>query len=412
MKNKDILLEVIGEVDEKLVPELTAKKKKSSILKWTALGGVCAAVVIACVIVLPKINQNNSTVSPYDNLSQADNSSIKSGEDRIRSNIRFGDMGFEGVMAYDISELDAPNPWSPDLSLSSMPVYRNLAYTNLRMAVYLSEEQMNEIAQNTASALNVNVDETKVTYVKDFVQSGASDEILNSAFNVDVKCSDNTTITVYGDGQIRVSFGNQTLPSSYHFSYNNTSKEEAQKILEYLSDKYDDLLHYDNAMCYSIADRIFSGDENRSYYVYDRSDDTVQNILNYNLSFSNFAPDDNGNLMCIWLNNPLCASEYLGDYPIITENEATELLTNGHYFSSVPNDYIRNGSISTEDIAKTELVYRNNREEYYQPYYKYYVELDSDAFNMADGLKNYGIFYVPAIKSEYLEDYDPSVEYN
>lgn len=54
MKNKDILLDVIGDTDEKLVPELTAKKKKSSIFKWTALGGVCAAVIIGCVVLLPK----------------------------------------------------------------------------------------------------------------------------------------------------------------------------------------------------------------------------------------------------------------------------------------------------------------------------------------------------------------------
>lgn len=54
MKNKDILLDVIGDTDEKLVPELTAKKKNSSIFKWTALGGVCAAAVIACVALLPK----------------------------------------------------------------------------------------------------------------------------------------------------------------------------------------------------------------------------------------------------------------------------------------------------------------------------------------------------------------------
>lgn len=409
MKNKDILLDVIGDADENLVPELTAKKKKSSILKWTALGGVCAAV-IACVIALPKTNKNNSIVSPYDNLPQASHSS-KPGKDKIRSDFEFDGMGFEGLMAYDISELDTPNPWSPDLELSSMPVYRNLAYTTWRIPIYLSEEQMNEIAQNTASALNVNVNETKATYVKDF-NKGIPDEILNCVYCVDAECSDNTTITVYGDGKIKISFENQTLPSSYNFSYNNTSKEEAQKVLEYLSDKYADLLHYDNTVCYSFADRSYSGDEGRSYYVYDQSDDSVQNILNYNLSFSDFAPDDSGNLMCIWLNNPLCASEYLGEYPIITEKEATELLINGNYFSSVPNDYIRNGSISTDDISKTELVYRNNKEEYYQPYYKYYVELDSNEFDIADGLKDYGIFYVPAIKSEFLDDFDPNIEYN
>lgn len=412
MKNKDILLDVIGDTDEKLVPELTTKKKKAKFWKWAAIGGICAAAVIACVITLPNRNMNDSTISPYDNLPQVGNSSTKSGEDMINPNVQFGDMGFEGMMAYDISELDTPNPWNPDLKISSLPVYRNLAYTNLRMAVYLSEEQMQEIAKNTAFALNIDVNDTKVTYVKDFVQGGASNDILNSAYSVDAKCSDNTAITVYGDGQIRINFEKQTLPSDYKFSYNSTSKEEAQKVLEYLSDKYDDLLNYDNAMCFSIADRSFSGDESRSYYVYDSSDDPIKNILNYNLSFTSFAPDDNGNLMCLWLNNPLCASEYLGDYPIIMENEATELLLSGRYFSSVPSDYIRNGTISKEDIAKTELVYRNNREKYYQPYYKFYVELDSTSFNMADGLKNYGIFYVPAIESEYLEDYSPSVEYN
>ena len=412
MKNKDILLDVIGDTDEKLVPELTAKKKKSSIFKWTALGGVCAAAAIACVIAVPKMNKNDSTISPFDNLPQVENSSVKSGTDKIDPNVQFGNMGFEGLMAYDISELDTPNPWNPDLKISSLPVYRNLAYTDIRMAVYLSEEQMHEIAKNTASALNVDVNDTKVTYVKDFVQGGVSDEILNSACSVDAKCSDNTAITVYGDGQIRINFEKQTLPSDYNFSYNSTSKEDAQKVLEYLSDKYDGLLHYNNAMCYSVADRTFSGDESRSYFVYDNSDDPVKSILNYNLSFTTFAPNDNGELMCIRLNNPLCASEYLGDYPMITENEATEALMNGKYFSSVPNDYIRNGSIVKENIAKTELVYRNNREKYYQPYYKYYVELDPEALNMADDLKNYGIFYVPAIESEYLEEYKPNIEFN
>ena len=125
--------------------------------------------------------------------------------------------------------------------------------------------------------------------------------------------------------------------------------------MDYLSDKYGSLLHYDNALCFSIADRSFSGVENRSYYVYDRSDEPVQSILNYNLSFSKFAPDDNGDLLCIWLNNPLCVSEYLGDYPIISVDEATEQLMNGKYFSSVPGAYIRNGRISKEGIAKIEL---------------------------------------------------------
>ena len=59
MKNKDILLDVIGDTDEKLIPELTAKKKKSSFVKWSALGGVCAAVIIGCVVLLPKSGEHS-----------------------------------------------------------------------------------------------------------------------------------------------------------------------------------------------------------------------------------------------------------------------------------------------------------------------------------------------------------------
>ncbi len=408
MKNKDVLLDAIGDIDEKLIPDFTVKKKKLSILKRTALGGACAAAVIACMIILPKMNQNGSNTEPYVNKQPISDGGAKLEKEKIKSNIQFGDMGFESLMAYDISELDTPNPGKSVLTISSLPVYRNLAYNNLGIAVYLSEKQMKEIAKNTASTLDIDVNDTKVTYVKDFVQDGASDKLLNSVVSVDAECSNKTAITVYGDGQIKVSFKKQSVPSGYNFSYDNTSKEEAQKVLDYLSDKYADLLCYENAVCYSAADRTYSGDELRSYYIYNKSKNVVQDILNFNLSYSKFAPDDNGSLMCIWLNNPLCASKYAGDYPIITEQEATELLLSGNYYSTVPNDYIRNGSISKEDIAKTEIVYRNNREEYYQPYYKYYVELDPSVIDMADeaeGLKNYGIFYVPAIEHEYLADY-------
>ncbi len=56
MKNRDILLDVIGETDEELVPELT--EKKHSRIKRIMLGGVCAAAVIAGAVTLyPKLGK-------------------------------------------------------------------------------------------------------------------------------------------------------------------------------------------------------------------------------------------------------------------------------------------------------------------------------------------------------------------
>lgn len=416
MKNNDILLEVIGDTDEKLIPDLTSKKKKSNILKWVALGGVCAAAIF-CAVLLPKFNQEHNTISPYGTLPYTNDESIKPGEEKIKSNVIFGDMGFEGLMAYDISELDTPNPWTKDSGLTSMPVYRNLSYTDVHMAhmpVYLSEDQMKEIAQNTASSLKIKISDIKVTYVRDFVQGGVDDGKLDGVYSVDAECSNDSTITVYGNGQTRIIFDNKPLPANLSFTYSTTTAEQAQETLEYLSNEYAGLLGFDAPEYFSYADRSFSGEENRSYFIFNRSQNMVQSILNYNLSCAEFAPDDSGNLMCIWLNNPYCSSEYIGDYPIISETDAKNDLLNGSYYSSVPTEYIRGGKISESDIAKTELVYRNNREEYYQPYYKFYIELDdTSAFvNMAENLKTYGIFYVPAVESDYLDDFAPDVRYN
>ena len=69
MKNKDILLDVIGDTDEKLVPDLTVKK--NSILKRTILGGVCAAAVIAGITILPKA-WNDTEITPSDNIGSKD----------------------------------------------------------------------------------------------------------------------------------------------------------------------------------------------------------------------------------------------------------------------------------------------------------------------------------------------------
>ena len=413
MKNRDILLDVIGDVDEKLIPELTAPKKKKNIIKWTALGGICAAAA-ACAILLPKINKGSSV--PLNSASQIIYDETKTGTEKINADVVFGSMGYEGVMAYDISELDTPSPWTSDMTLSSLPVYRNLANQSGENsyavgAVYLSEEKMNEIAKNAASALKIKINDTKATYVRDFVQGGISDDIMNSVYSLEARCSNNITLTVYGDGKVKAEFSSRSLPDKYSFSYSNTSSAEAEKTLRYLSKEYAELLGYSSPVCYSYADRTYSGAESRSYYVFNKTGDTVQDILNFSLSYAEFAPDDNGDLMCIWLYNPSYTSEYMGNYPIITEKNAAELLINGYYFSTVPADFLKNGKITDSDISKSELIYRNNGEEYYQPYYKFYIELDASKLNMADGLKDYGIFYVPAVNSEYLNDFTPDITF-
>ncbi len=420
MSNKDILLDTIGETDPELIPDISFPKKKRRGIKWAAVGaGICAAAVIACIVILPKGGKEPGNISPYSGFSQSSENK-KAGSDKISPDLEYGGMGFEGLMAYDISELDTPNPWSVDSDITELPVYKNLAYTTgieiSQIPVYLTEEQMTKIAENTALSLNTDITQTETERVGD-ITSSASDEFFDCIYRLVAECSDRTEITVYGDGQIKISFEKvsseeKKLPDGYSFTYSNTTGEEAEATLKYLSEKYSALLGFDEPVCYSYADRTYYGEESRSYYVYDRSGDTVRDILNFNLYNAQFCPDDSGNLYIIWLNNAFCASEYRGDYPIISADDARALLLDGSYYTSVPEEYLIGGSISEENIAKCELTYRTYHAKYYQPYYEFYVELDTSLFELPDGLNNYGIFYVPAVEAGYLEETDKTLPFN
>lgn len=405
MNNKEILLDVIGDTSPELIPDISPKKKKRRAIKWAAAGvGICAAAVIACIAIFPGGEKSSVNISPYSGLPQISGSK-KAGSEKISSEITFGAMGYEALMVYDISELDTPNPWSEDSGITELPVFRNLAYTGNeggRTALYLTEEQMTGIAENTASSLNTDITQTEIVYLRDFMMN-VPERFYDGVYSVEAECSDKTKITVYGGGKIRIDFDGRSLPGEYSFTYSETSGEEAEATLKYLTEEYSSVLAFGEPACYSYADRSYFGEESRSYYVYDASGDTVQDILNYNLSNAQFCPDDYGNLMCIWLDNAFCSAEYLGDYPIISSDDAKALLLADSYISTVPDEYINGGSIAEDDIAKSELVYRTYNAEYYQPYYKFYVELDASGFEIDDGLHDYGIFYVPAVEAEYRD---------
>jgi len=100
----------------------------------------------------------------------------------------------------------------------------------------------------------------------------------------------------------------------------------------------------------------------------------------------------------------LDAAEKIGDYPIITAQEAQNLLLKGSYLTTVPSEYLTGGKITEEAIVKTELIYRTNQhEQTFMPYYRFYVELgELHPDHWPEGLINYGAYYVPAVEGEYL----------
>ena len=472
MKDNEKLLDAIGEANEIYVPDMAENssekpiKTVSKARKIAVASGACAAALVGAIAINGVINNNvpttdnQSSQSAQEHISYSESSNTESENSVIEqsnpdtsnrkpltdeelsqlveqhriypqisdiksentelslftSDIIFGSMGFESYMCYDISELDTINPWSADKPLDTLPVYKNLSINeNCSVAVYLTQEEMEEMANDAACCLGIEVKSTTVERISDIAYQPPGD-VANLPYCVEVVCdgekygTDAVNIRVFGDGQMSVEFGfkEMALPDEYNFTYHETTDEQAIAVLEYFAEEFKALLQFENPAVYSYADRTIYGTEDRNYYTYDKCEDYKQDILSYNFTRVKFCPGDKHNLMIIWLDNPLAAAENMGEYPIIDASQATQLLLNGSYISTVPAEYLINGEITADAIAKTELVYRmGERDEYYQPYYKFYVELSDEYYaegSRPEGMKEYGGFYVPAVESEYLSD--------
>ena len=83
---------------------------------------------------------------------------------------------------------------------------------------------------------------------------------------------------------------------------------------------------------------------------------------------------------------------------------SAEMLAAGEYITTVPAEYLSEDGITEDRILSCELEYRvSNIDEFCIPYYHYYVQLDRFPENYAEGLRNYGGYWVPAVHPDYLD---------
>lgn len=87
----------------------------------------------------------------------------------------------------------------------------------------------------------------------------------------------------------------------------------------------------------------------------------------------------------------------LGEYPILTPEEAQAQLLAGHFLTTAPEKVV-----TKDSVRRVELCYRTGGfETLYMPWYRFYVELPNSA--SSTGLRTFGAYYVPAVRPEYLD---------
>jgi len=379
----------IEHVDPAYVETADAEPRKKNVwIKWAAIAA-CACLAAAGALAIAQPHEPR----------QPDSTEL---ELLTIPELSGGGMGFEGYLCYDAAELGKGNPWTEEMELAALPVYRNGAYdsTGAGCPVGLSEDEMMERLAYLSTALGVEVRSTK-TISDGLVEKGG--KLVSDTKPTEICAGTNHgTIEIMADGSVIYSLPGDgfALPEEYSFTHSSTTDEEAGETLSYLADVYRDFLGFAEPRAVSTGDYNFSGGFSRNYQVYDASGDDMEEILNYNFCRAGFFPNDGGKLYAITLSDRLLLAEKMGDYPVITAEEAAERLAAGNYQTSVPAAYT-----GEEQIGKIELVYRTGRlEEALLPYYRFYVRLPDTmgAPGAENGMQLYGAYYVPAIEDNYI----------
>lgn len=410
MKSERIL-NTLGQVDEKYIAEAAPGQKTGRGPGWIK-GCAAAACLALAVYGGMKFMEYKAAGDPFqgggsseipDGTSPGNQADLplltvtENGEEA---------MGYEGYMAYDVSELINENPWTEGAGLSTLPVFRNpLSYDSNYTVSGADFNAMRDFLLEIARRLGMDTENLTIEDVGMYSPEQQAVVTEKLGGQVPEGYFDPTEVRAEENGvEIRVDMGmtaqitfepDIALPEEYHFTH-YSSYEEILGVAEYLKDTYPALLGMEQPRL-----NIYGGEydiyRRQKYGIgfYEAGESLTEEILNYHFRQTYFYCNDEGKLwMAKIYNRDL--SEKTGDYPIISTAEARTLLLEGYYITTVPYEIP-----GQEYIAGVELVYRTGKyEEYYMPYYRFLVELPE--MEGEDGLKDYGAYYVPAVQREYI----------
>lgn len=420
MKKED-LFENLNDVKDEYVSEAGKTAKKPA--QWVRWGAAAACVAVAVFAgtrlsgpaVAPPAATGTESVKPVESVRPAE--SVKptaapvstapatqppaevNGLPVLTVDDFSGAFGFEGLLAYSADELADSRPWRGE-TLETLPVYKNQNPTD--QAGYVTQDRAILEAQVREVAARLGL--TGELAITDDLTPQALEKMDEDAprrpYEV-TGTAEGVSIMAQADQMVQVEF-DPTVALPEGLNFDESDREALEAAGEYLKEEYADLLGMeDPVVAVQDGEYTFSGDGPRySLHIYDGAGDLTGRMVGHDLK-SAWLCEDQGKLWLIWL-DAYDLSEKAGDYPILTAEEATDLLCSGNYITTVPAEFP-----GREKIVRTELMYRTERTaEYFMPYYRFLVEVDDPAVSNQDavelGLKTYGAYYVPAVRGEYL----------
>ncbi len=399
----EILLDAIGKIDDELIANAGEVRDRNRMKLWLSCGAVAA-----CLALVIFAGSAAGWFSPIESSPALPMLTISE---------ESGGMGFEGYMAYDISELVNANPWNERAKLSTLPVYENkIKYDIFQNASGHDLESMKAYLDELVDKLGMDKQtlvyddnapsENQIKATMGDLEAMGMLPVPDSYFDpTELSASDGSIkVTVSAHMDVTIVFeGGIALPPEYNFTH-HAPLNDITKTAQYLKEKYllgefKDIIGMKSPETnISIGDYNIYGEQNYDISFFEKDRNIVDSIINYNFKQVSFSCNDEGRLWIIGIDSNSC-TEKIGDYPIISAGKARELLLQGKYVTSV----VQWDMPGEEYIARVELVYRaSNRNEFYIPYYRFYIELPEA--EREGGMKTYGAYYVPAVEEKYISN--------
>lgn len=293
--------------------------------------------------------------------------------------------GFEADLAYDISEYVNGAPWTTETALSTLPVYRNVKYSDR------TEEEQQTMMETYLLELAGRLGLEEGTYT--VAPQERTSSLMLYADGIEIWLDSMMTARITFEPALVLSEG-YNVPTH---GANCGTYEEILSAAGYLRETYAELLDMDQPIPNIMGGFYdFNGEQHYDISFYEGGGDVSQQIVACEFQSVTFFTGYDGSLSLIVLHNE-DLSQKAGDYPVISWEEAMELLLAGNFITTVYDDI----PAPTEDRVETvDIVYRFSAgNEYYMPYYCFRVELPE--MEVGD-LHRYGRYYVPAVEEEYL----------
>ncbi len=364
------VLKAMNGIDDRFIAEAVPEKKKGKLLVLAK----AAAAVAACICLVA------GGVYAYKSFQNSQLPLLEFEE------IDFGGMGFEGSDSLTLEHSDDISPWNEQIKIDKLPVYKNLLYRyEGQEKSYFSEADLLKVAQEYSELLGEEI----ISYEK--LTDDFNERIVRNV----IAQTQNHQVSVGSDGGVSIVFKNP----------------EGLTDLSAVEEKYP-FLFDENDVVGKYQEFSIHGEPLGSYYKkYEKGETVEQSVVNYTLKKMRFTHSENGEIRSVNINTQQRFSEKLGDYPVISFDEAKEKLLDGQYVSSVDEvSYISSGRVEERLIRKVDIIYyTGNNQQLFMPYYRFYIWLNLLPFErtgLPEDYEHYGFFYVPAVPEEYFVNYE------